>query len=444
MSRDPTQPRDETWPSDTALANSVRPVLGRVLDDSYAPNVRRHITTLTAGRWASTTVYRYVGPFLATIASGLDVGLDELGVAIAIIELVGLLSPALGRRLESVPRRVSMTIGLASAIVGCALAATSVNVPMFAFGLIVLALGKFAYDVAVGAWIVDHVPYARRSRVVGLTETSWAFGLLIGVSSMGVMSSLASWRWAYALGGAYVVIALVAVIVRVGDDHADAETEGLHESITDGRTGTGDRPEARITSVSLFPSLDTAARWMLLGFSGLMGSSQAIFVTFGAWLEDDFGFTAAGLAGVTFGMGILELCGSTLSTLRTDRWGKERSVIRSLSVMLPTGVALAVLNGNVVPGLIFLCLYIGAFEFGVVSAVAVAGELVPGSPTRGFGALIGASTLARGIVTIVATSVYERFGLTASALVGVACGTIAVFAVTQRLRLLPTANPVAP
>ena len=39
---------------------------------------------------------------------------------------------------------------------------------MFAAGLFVLALSKIVFDVDLGAWIADHVPYERRGRVVGL------------------------------------------------------------------------------------------------------------------------------------------------------------------------------------------------------------------------------------------------------------------------------------
>ena len=75
---------------------------------------------------------------------------------------------------------------------------------------------------------------------------------------------------------------------------------------------------------------------------GLMAATQSLFVTFGPWLEDDFGVGAAGLAAVTFGIGGVELVASLTSAARTDRWGKERSVIAGAGVMVPAGLALAV------------------------------------------------------------------------------------------------------
>ena len=111
-----------------------------------------------------------------------------------------------------------------------------------------------------------------------------------------------------------------------------------------------------------------------------MAASQSVFVTFGAWMEDDFGVGTAGLAAVTFGIGALELAASTMSAARTDRWGKERSISRGAAVMVPLGLTLALFDGHLGIGLVALAAYIGVFEFGVVSAIPIGGELVPGAP----------------------------------------------------------------
>jgi predicted MFS family arabinose efflux permease len=402
-------------------------VLDRVLDESYAPAVRREITPLTAGRLAANGCYRFAPPFLATIARGLDVSLSELGAAIAITEFVGLASPMLGRRIDRLPRRSTITIGLIGVIVGTLVAAASVNVAMFAVGLVVLAAAKICYDVSLGAWIVDHVPYERRSRIVGLTETSWALGLLIGVTTMGVVAALTSWRWGYAAGALGVAAALSWIMARVSAGGSPQRPPS---------PPTPDRRQEPAARVGGLRQLDPAARWMLVAAFGLMGSSQTMFVTFGAWLEHDFEFSAAALSAVTFGLGALELGASSLSALRTDRWGKERSVMLGAGIMIPSGLALAALDGSLVPGLLLLGIFFAGFEFAIVSSLAVAGTLVPGAPAHGLGALIAAGTLARGLLAVPATVLFERHGLGASALIGVGCAVLTVTAVGRRLRLL--------
>ena len=78
--------------------------------------------------------------------------------------------------------------------------------------------------------------------------------------------------------------------------------------------------------------------WLaVFGVVALVSASESLFVTFGAWLKDDFDVGDAVLAAATFGLGAVELGASTLSSARTDRWGKERSVIGGALVMTGGG-----------------------------------------------------------------------------------------------------------
>ena len=147
------------------------------------------VPTLTLARFAANAVYRYAPPFIATIARGLDVDIADIGVALAIAEASGLASPLVGRLVDRIPRRVAMTGGMFGMAAGAVVAGASPGVVWFAVGLLVLALTKIVFDVGLIAWTADHVPYERRGRVVGVIETSWALGLLIGVSALGVLTA---------------------------------------------------------------------------------------------------------------------------------------------------------------------------------------------------------------------------------------------------------------
>ena len=57
---------------------------GRLLDDTFAPEVRANVGVLTVARFVANTAYRFAAPFLAIIASGLGVTLGRLGVAVAV------------------------------------------------------------------------------------------------------------------------------------------------------------------------------------------------------------------------------------------------------------------------------------------------------------------------------------------------------------------------
>jgi predicted MFS family arabinose efflux permease len=389
-------------------------VLRRTLDDSYPAPIRRDVTTVTVAKLTANAAYRFAPPFLATIARGLDVRLSELGVALAVSELCGLTSPLIGRLVDRIPRRWSMVGGLIGIGAGAVVAGVSTGVVMFGAGLFVLAMTKIVFDVGLGSWIADYVPYERRGRVVGATETAWAFGLLVGVSLMGLITTASSWRWAYA-SAALAVVVMAGVLWRRIDAEVSAAPRPL--AVFD--------PSARLSR----------SGWLAVGaLFCLMSASQSLFVTFGPWLEDEFGVGTAGLAAVTFGLGALELVASSTSAVRTDRWGKERSVATGTAVMAPAALGLAALDQHMAVGLILLGLFIAAFEFAIVSCIPIGGELISGSPARGLGTMVACGTLGRALTAIPATRLFDRWGLTPTALLSAGFAVLAGGLMLVRLR----------
>ena len=141
-----------------------------------------------------------------------------------------------------------------------------------------------------------------------------------------------------------------------------------------------------------------------------MCASQCIFITFGAWLDDEFGFGAIGIAAVGFSFGVVELYASITSASKTDSWGKERSIAIGCLIMVPGGLALWLVSHNLVLGLLALLVYILGFEFAVVSMLPLATHLVPKRPGSGLGLVIGAGTLGRSVMSLIATRAYESSG----------------------------------
>lgn len=369
-------------------------MLSRALDDSYPEEVRRHITLLTVARLCANACYRFTAPFLATIARGVDVSLDDIGIALAIAELAGLLSPLTARFVDHLHRRSAMAVGLSGVGLGTAIAASSQGLMLFAIGLVVLSQSKVMFDLGFGSWIADHVAYDRRSRVVGLTETSWAFGLLIGVSVMGLVTAAAGWRLGYAVGAGAVVLLAVVVVRALPDDHHTASPASRAEGRRQPLTTIG------------------ARGWIvLIGALSLMGATQTLLVTFGSWLEDSFDFTAAGISAVVFGLGLGELVSSITSARRTDAWGKERSTAIGALVMAPAALGLSLWHDNLAVGVVLLAVAVSGFEFAIVSALAIGSQLVPGSPATGLAFMIGAGTLGRAVASVPATRLYDRSGI---------------------------------
>ncbi|MBI4934744.1 MAG: MFS transporter [Actinobacteria bacterium] len=365
-------------------------MLQRALDDSYPAEVRDHITLLTGARTCANACFRFAPPFLATIAAGQGTSLDRIGVALAVSELSGLASPLTARVADRFHRRTAMTAGLVGVGLGATLAGLSGHLVVFTVALVVLAQSKVMFDLGLASWVSDRVPFERRGRVIGLTETSWALGLLLGVTTMGLITATTSWRIGYA-AGAVAVVAMAGLVVRaipddgVGQGHADRPRS--HARIV---------PRGWVVAAAVFC---------------LMAASQFLFVTFGSWLQDHAGLTDTGVSIVVFGLGFGELLSSLSAARYSDRWGKERAAAIGAGIMIPAALGLALAHGHTWIGLPLLVVAIAAFEFGIVSAIPLSSEIVPGAPARGMALTLAVGTLGRAVASIPATRLYVRHGM---------------------------------
>ena len=360
------------------------------LDDSYDPEVRHSIASLTAAKVGANSAVRFAPPFIATIASDLDVSLTTLGAAIAVGELAGLSGPFVTRVAGRLTRRSAICVGLLGIAAGASVSATAMSAIQFAVGLATMTVAKIVFDLGIIAWITDRVPYAQLGRAVGLTETAWAGSLFIGVVLMGLLTGVTSWRWGYVL--AIVAIVGLAAIVRTRLPH---EPTPARVSLAEHR----DRPPL-------------GSGWLVIvGTLALTAASQAVFVTFGKWLENDFDFSDTKVSAVVFGLGGVELLAATSTVRFADRWGKQRSTMLGAMVMVPTAILLALLNTNLALGLIVLAAFICAFEFSIVATLSLASSLVPDRPSTGLGFMVGAATLGRAVMAPPATAAYTSHGM---------------------------------
>ena len=379
-------------------------MLSRWLDDSYSNIVKKNITALTAARLTTNACYRFTPPFIAIIAKGFNVSLSEIGVALTVSELSGLLSPFIGRFVDRLSRRTAMLAGLIGIATGALVAGVSPNLIWFTIGVTTISVTKNFFDLGMSGWISDHVAYEKRGRIIGLTEISWALGLLLGVSIMGIITALFSWRVGFMTGVIGVLISTSFIASRIKTEPHEISSRAVDDGVR----------------------LSGRAWLVVATMFATMCASQCIFITFGAWLGDEFNFGALGIAAVGFSFGLVELYASLTSASKTDKWGKERSIAIGSLIMVPGGLMLAVVSDNLIAGLIALMIYILGFEFAVVSMLPLATHLVPKRPGSGLGLVIGAGTLGRGVMSLVATRAYETSnGIALPALIGAVSAAVA-------------------
>ncbi|MEI7619085.1 MAG: MFS transporter [Actinomycetota bacterium] len=380
-------------------------MLSARLDTSYAPAVRRAITPLTIAKIGANSAYRFAPPFLATISGNMHASLPAVGAALAVGELGGLGAPILGRIAIRASRRTSICSGLlvlSVAVTGCA---ASRNVYQLGVCLALLTMAKIVFDVGVISWISDRVAYEQRGRVVGLTETAWAGSLFIGVVIMGLVTGVTSWRWGYAVAAVAIICCSAFLRQRLPDEVAPVRVPRTADHVKP-RLGKG--------------------WWVIVGMIALTASAQSVYVTFGKWLKDNFGFNDTNIAMVIFGFGAIELVATSSMIRFSDLWGKQRSAISGAALIIPFGIALAVTQSHVYIALPILALYIGSFEFAIVSALPLASHLVPEHPSMGIGFVIAGGTLGRALMSAPATAAFAAHGMWLPAALGACCAAITV------------------
>ena len=204
---------------------------------------------------------------------------------------------------------------------------------------------------------------------------------------------MTSWHVAYLVAAVLVLGAATAVGRRLPADppHAGAASHAA---------GGGHTP------IEWRTALPTAA-----SIAMLTGSAQFLFVTYGSWLDERFGFSAAGIAAVTFGSARSSSSPAFVSMHRTDRWGKERCVMIGSASMAPMALLVAVGALHVWVLLPAFGVFLMGFELAIISGMPLGALLTPRRPATGLAVLVAAATLSRGLVSIPATMWLDTHGL---------------------------------
>jgi predicted MFS family arabinose efflux permease len=369
----------------------------------------RPVTRLTGARLLTNGALRFTPPFLSSIARSLGVPVEQVGLAMSASELAGLAAPAAGAVIDRHSRRASMAAGLGMVGVGCLIGSLSPGVAVYGLVLLVIGFAKIVFDAAMGAWVADRVPYARRGRVTGFVETAWAGAYLLLIPILAVIAQLSSWRVSMAVLGVTALAAVPLVMRSVESDRPRRAT-----------SAPGSQPGMLVGIRRGFP--------VYLAVLLVMLAAQAVVVVFGAWLQDDLGFSTAAVGGITFLLGAGELLASTGSMRFTDRIGKRRSMLLGSGFMVPVGLALAATAGAGAWSIVLLLAFIIGFEFSLVSILPLMAELLPEARARAITIGFGAGTIGRGVGAAGGSWLYARSGMSASVLLGTAAAA-AVFVV---------------
>ncbi len=370
-------------------------------------SIKRIVTISMIARAGHDTAARMIYPFLPEVAAGLGVSIEQVGVLISLRNGVGIIAPVFGVMSDRIGHRRSALLGLVVLGIGLIVTGTASGLPSAAIGFILAGLGSTIFIPALIAYVSDRVPFARRGRVTGTIELTWALAGLIGVPLIGVIITVLGWRAPFILLGAATFASAGLMLL-------------LEEATT-----------LRRASVAAFElrslrrhrsALAFVAAWFLIFFA-----FENIQVGYASWLETQYGLNTAQRGAAQSIFGLFEIAASACSALFLDRIGKKRGVTGGLIVMLSGYVLLAVSGSSALwIGLMSIGVAFLGFEFSVVSGVPIMGEQLPEARGTLIALAVTAGSLGRMVGDLSGSALVSGAGFMAAALLSAVTAVVSI------------------
>ncbi len=370
------------------------------------------VACLIIARTVLNTSVRMIYPFLPALSRGMKVDLATISLAIMAASLGGMATPFLAPIAERWGRKTGMVAGMVIFGVGCLIFVVRPTFSVFGLSLLLVNVGNNFFTSASQAYLSDYTPYARRTSILALAETSWSLSFILGVPLMALLMVRLGWATPFSFQAVMSLLAgiLVVAMIRSDRQHFTPSTPVL----------------APLKQV--LRSASALAGLMVI--LGIVGANQVISLAFGVWMEDAFGLQIVALGLASALIGLSELGGEGLAAILSDRLGKKASVVAGLLVNSLLPIALPWL-GQTLPGaLAWLALFYLTFEFTAVGSISILTEILPGARATMLAAGVTAFTLGIALGALFAPALYAH-GFQANSLACIAFNGIALLALTR-------------
>lgn len=371
----------------------------------------KRLLTLTIGvRLLVDTGVRMLYPFLPIVSRGLGISLVAGGSLMTLRTAVGLIAPWGGVAIDRFGVKRVILFGMAAQAAGTWWLSVADGWVSALGPVILLGIPMAIVVPGIQVLVSDIVPYAKRGRILGAVEFSWAATNLFIIPLVGLGVRFLGWQAPFFYLGMLTAVGMMATWKWFPDyRHAHQPQQRQFRAY-----------------ISRLIRNHSALAVVLSGFFLFIGT-ESFFITYAAWLEQRFGFGPDQIGLVVGILGVTEWIGSGFSSAFIDRLGKRRGVLIGFTLASVVLICLPYLDATIWLAIAGLALYSLMFEFTIVSSIPLLSEQMP--EARGLTLTMGvlAISLSRIVMAPVAAWLMESISFTATCTVGAigtACGVI--------------------
>ena len=414
----------------------------------------RHVlAACIATRLVVDTSVQLFYSFLQPIALGMALDVVVLGRLLSLRSVVGLSAPLFGSAADRHGYLRIMRLALVLSAAGTFLLGSGAGLWSVAAGMIVSGVGLTGFVPTVQAYISGQLPFAQRARGIGILEYSWALAGIFGLSLMGLLFDRFSWQLPFIVLGIAMLAgwALLGLLPKASRGSEPAPAGASEETVPAPAAGAsvkGGPKEVLEKGVesSLSPHSSPLAPRILLRIADLfdLGSNRLsaytiicanclflfsqghVLIAHGVWLQTEYGLTPSALGLVALFQGAADLVGAVLVSLITDRIGKKQSFQAGILGSILVYISLPIVNVGLRPVIAVLVLLRFAFEFGLVSAIALISEQAPDRRGKVISLAVAFNLLGVTLTGFTGPWMYTHFGVWGLGPVSAGC-TLAAF-----------------
>ena len=356
---------------------------------------------------------RMTYPFLPAIARGLDVSLVSVAQLIALRSFAGFLSPLFSPLSERFGRRLILALSMVVFSIGCLIVFLWPVYWILGVALVITGVSKVVYDPAMQSYLGDVVPYEKRGKAIGITESSWAGALLVGAPLIGLVIARQGWHapffWLAVLGvAAAVLLWQLLPPARVHATRA-ADLKGMLAVM---------RQHSVIWAVGLYVLFAMIAQELLL-------------IVYGDWMEQSYGLALTNLGLASAVIGGAEIIGELTAGWSVDRFGKRRVVITMGLLLAGVYFLIPYASVSLAAALAILFIFFFLFEVTFVGSMPLMTEVVPTARSVVLSVAFASAGLGRMIGALLGPVIWQAFGLHGNTFVGALLTLLAILVLAR-------------